>query len=246
MQYATSEGEQNVKSSAQAESSTTIYPYEPPHQLAPNLWQIKGSLSVPVLPRYMTIYRLSDGTLLLYSVIAMHEEGMRELEKLGTPSVMIMPHDRHQMDAPFYKRRYPSLRVIAPDPSHTRNVTIDADLSELNTLGIRAYSLPGTTYHEAVLELPVEGGIALCTTELLANMPKRGILGWLAKIVGPPGGGFGVNRVVRWREVRDRKKLRVWLTELADRVDIRLISFGHTPPLREHIADELGRAAERA
>src|SRR5437763_13381920 len=151
-----------------------IYPYSPLKLLAANLWQVRGTLANG-LPRNMTVYRLSDGRLLLYSVVAMHDADMEALEKLGRPAVLIMPHDRHQMDAPFYKQRYPDLRVLAPQPRHARKVRIDGDLGELAALGIKAYVLPGTTYHEVVLELPVEvgtPGVALCTTELLGNLSE--------------------------------------------------------------------------
>ena len=67
-----------------------IYPYEAPRRLADNLWQVQGSLPMGI-PRNMTVYRLDDGRLLLYSVIAMHDEGMRALEALGAPAIMVMP-----------------------------------------------------------------------------------------------------------------------------------------------------------
>ncbi len=200
------------------------------------------------LPRYMTIHRLPDGRLILYSVIAMHEAGMRALEALGTPAIMIMPHDRHQMDAPFYKRRYPNLRVLAPSTEKPRRVPIDSGLDELGALGIRAYALPGTTYDEVILELPVAGGVALCTCELLGNLipPPTGLLGLLFKLLGPPGGGFGVNRVVRWREVVSRRAVRAWLTSLAERSDIRMILMGHGAPVTDDISAALSRAARGA
>ncbi len=224
-----------------------IYPYEPPHQLAGNLWQVQGSLSIPGVPRYMTIYRLRDGSLLLYSVIAMREEGMRALEALGPPAIMVMPHDRHQMDAPFYKQRYQGLRVLAPDPSRARRVPVDADLSELAEHGIRAYPLPGATYHEAILELPVEGGVAVSTCELLGNTTSlRGFIGVLMRVLGPPGGGFGVSRAVRWREVVDRKAVRTWLRGLADRQDVRMILLGHGAPVITDVSAALGHAALEA
>lgn len=197
--------------------TTAIYPYHPLKSLAANLWQVEGSLANG-LPRNMTVYRLADGRLLLYSVVAMQPADMEALEVLGRPAIMVMPHDRHQMDAPFYKRRYPDLRVLAPDPRHARKVPVDGDLDELGALGIKAYVLPGTTYHEAVLELPVEGGIALCTTELLGNLSGLpGLMGLLLRLLGPPGGGLGVARVVRWREVADRNRVRAWLKSLAER-----------------------------
>jgi hypothetical protein len=162
----------------------------------------------------------------------------------------VMPHDRHQMDAPFYKQRYPDLRVVAPQPRHARKVPIDGDLGELAALGIKAYVPPGTTYHEVVLELPVQNGtpgIALCTTELLGNLSDLSglprLMRLLLRLLGPPGGGFGVARVVRWREVSDRKRMRAWLRSLAARRDLRMVLVGHGSPVTEEPAAALRRAA---
>ena len=223
--------------------TTAIYPYHPLKSLAGNLWQVEGSLANG-LPRNMTVYRLADGRLLLYSVVAMHPADMEALERLGRPAILVMPHDRHQMDAPFYKRRYPDLRVLAPDPRHARKVPVDGDLDELAALGIKAYLLPGTKYHEAVLELPVEGGIALCTTELLGNLAGLpGVMGVLLRLLGPPGGGFGVARVVRWREVSDRSRVRTWLKSLAERSELRMVLVGHGSPVTDDARGSLRRAA---
>ncbi len=224
-------------------SPPKVYPYRPLKALAANLWQVEGTLANG-LPRNMTVYRLLDGRLLLYSVVAMDEEGMSALEKLGRPAIMVMPHDRHEMDAPFYKRRYPDLRVLAPDPRSARSVVVDADLAELGDLGIAAYPLPGTSYHEVVLELPIEGGVALCATELLSSIAGLpGLKGLLLRGLGPPGGGFGVARVVRWREVIDRERVRAWLTSLADRSDLRMVLVGHGGPVLRETRAALRRAA---
>jgi hypothetical protein len=223
--------------------TTTIYPYTPLKSLAANLWQVEGTLPVG-LPRNMTVYRLPDGRLLLYSVVAMHAADLEALEKLGRPAIMVMPHDRHQMDAPFYKRRYPDLRILAPEPRHPRRVPVDADLGELAALGIGAYVLPGTTYHEVVLELPVEGGVALCATELLGNLAGLpGLMGLALKLLGPPGGGLGVARAVRWREVSDRKRVQAWLSALGERPELRMVLVGHGSPVTHDPRASLRRAA---
>jgi hypothetical protein len=223
-----------------------IYPYHPLKSLAANLWQVEGALANG-LPRNMTVYRLLDGRLLLYSVVAMHAADMAALEKLGRPAILVMPHDRHGMDAPFYKRRYPDIRILAPDHRQARKVPVDGDIGELGELGINAYVLPGTTYHEVVLELPVEGGMAgmaLCTTELLGNLSRLpGLLGVLLRVIGPPGGGLGVARVVRWREVSDRNRVRVWLRSMAERIDLRMVLVGHGNPVTQDPRASLRRAA---
>jgi hypothetical protein len=225
----------------------TIYPYRPLKALAANLWQVEGALSNG-LPRNMTVYRLPDGGLLLYSVVAMHEDGMGALERLGRPAIMVMPHDRHAMDAPFYKRRYPDLRVLAPDPHSPRAVPVDGDITELGALGIAAYALPGTTYREVVLELPIDdgvaGGVALCGTELLSSVVSLpGLKGVLLRGLGPPGGGFGVARVVKWREVSDRQRVQSWLRSLAERPEVRMVLVGHGSPVMREARTALRHAA---
>lgn len=65
------------------------------------------------------------------------------------------------MDAPFYKERYPQLRVIAPDPSRVREVRVDGGFDERARYGIEAYVLPGNTYEDVVLDLPIPDGRAL-------------------------------------------------------------------------------------
>jgi hypothetical protein len=223
----------------------TIYPYGPPRALADNLWQVEGSLRFPV-PRNMTVWRAADGGLVLYSVIAMHEAGMRALETLGKPAYMVIPHKRHHMDAPFYKARYPDLRVLAEVTAPANGVAIDASVKELESLGIRASGIPGTDAEDMALELPIAGGRALCVCELLGNVAPTGALGRAAaRLIGPPGGGFGVARVVRFREVVERDRVRAWLKERAGRDDLLMLLVGHGAPIlgQAQVAAALARAA---
>jgi hypothetical protein len=221
-----------------------IYPYSEPIRFRPNLYQVRGSLPVPV-PRNMTVFRSEQGELVLYSVIAMREEGMRALEALGTPTVMVIPNRRHQMDAPFYKQRYPQLQVLAPDASRVREVRVDGDLRELARYGIEAYVLPGNTYEDVVLDLPVADGRVLAVCESLGNVKLEGALGLLLRVLGPPGGGFGVARAVRLREIRGSAKLRRWLEQQSERSDLRALLFGHGDAITMDVPVALRRAASQ-
>lgn len=220
-----------------------IFPHSAPVQLAPNLWQVTGSFGVPGVPRNMTIVRSAQGELVLYSVIAMHDDGLRALEALGRPSVMVVPHRRHQMDAPFFKERYPELRVLAADPAQVTGVRVDGPLSDLSRFGIDSYVLPGNVLEDTVMDVPLEGGRALCVCETLNNITTTGLMSVLLKFLGPPGGGFGVARAVRWREIRGRDALRTWLKEQSARADLRYLLFGHGAPITNEIPSALRRAA---
>ena len=224
-----------------------IFPYSAPVQLASNLWQVTGSFGVPGVPRNMTVVRTDDGELVLYSVIAMHADGMRALEALGRPAVMVIPHRRHQMDAPFYKQRYPSLRVLAAEPSRVRGVAVDGSPGELSRFGIEAYVVPGNTHEDTVLDAPIQGGRVLCVCETLSNVtPPKGLAGVVLKMFGPRGGsGFGVARAVRLREIRGRDVLRTWLREQAQRSDLRQLLFGHGAAISKEIPAKLRSAADR-
>lgn len=223
----------------------SIYPHGELEELAPNLWQVEGSLPVPVVKRNMTVFRTPDGQLVLYSVVAMHDDGMRALERLGTPSIMVIPHLRHHMDVPFYKARYPGIRVLSADKDPVEGVAIDGPLSELERWDIRADLVPGSSHKDVVLELPLPNGRALCVCEILVHPPEKltGMWSLVAKIFGPPEGGFGIARAVRLREVRDKKRVRRWLERLAERTDLRLLLVGHGDAIRRDVSSALLRAA---
>ena len=223
-----------------------LFPHGPLEEITPGLWRVEGSLPFP-LKRNMTVYRLKDGTLLLHSVVALHESGMRALEALGKPSVMVVPHPMHTMDAPFYKERFPGLRIVAAADSTKKldgKVKVDATPDEaLLELGVRARIAPGMKYTEVVLDVDVPGGRALLFTDLFGHVgdTKPGLM---MRVLGPPK-GLGVARIVKFRQIADREKVRGFLRDLATGSDLRVVTAGHGPPLVADCAAGLSTAAER-
>ena len=91
-----------------------VLPHAPIQELAENLWRVEGDLPRFSMKRVMTVARLHTGELLIHSAIALDEASMKRLEAWGTPSILLIPHVRHRLDAPRFKHRYPALRVFAP------------------------------------------------------------------------------------------------------------------------------------
>ncbi|MEW5853858.1 MAG: hypothetical protein AB2A00_34100 [Myxococcota bacterium] len=224
-------------------SAHTIYPHQPPVEIAPGIWQVAGSLPFP-LPRSMTIVKLPSGGLLLYSVVAMHDEGMRKLEALGKPEVMVVPHAFHIMDAPFFKARYPDLKVVAlPDAAQrlAGKVSVDGGPDQLLTpLGIRHRVVPGLKHGEIMLDLDAAGGRALVFTDVIGNVHAKGLL---MKLLSVPGGGAGLPRIVRFRQVAKKAVLKQFLLELAETPQLKLLLGAHGDPIRDDPAGVLRKAA---
>jgi hypothetical protein len=218
-----------------------IFPHGDFKELAPNLWQVTGSLPFP-LPRNMTIYRRPNGELLLYSVVALEEAAMQRLEKFGKPAWMVVPHPMHTMDASFYTKRYPELRVVAPADAKKSlgemkvHYDVDAGMAEL---GMRHHVVPGMKYSEVVLDLDVGAGRALVFTDLLGQGRPKGLL---MRLLGPPGGS-GIARIVRLRQLADKSAVRGFLERVADTPDLSLIATAHTPPITEDAPGMLRRSA---
>ena len=88
--------------------------HEPWQKLSENLWWVRGPIPGIALQRCMTVVRLADGRLLIWSAMALDDASMQELEAWGTPAFLIVPSALHRLDAPAYKARYPKLSVFCP------------------------------------------------------------------------------------------------------------------------------------
>ncbi len=217
-----------------------IFPHGDFEQLAPGLWQLTGSLPFP-LPRKMTVLRLDNGDLVIHSAIALDDARMAELEKLGTPAWLVVPHPLHTMDTAFFKSRYPSLRVIAPDDARAKLGAVQVDLDPergMRELGLRHHVVPGMRYSELVLDLDVAGGRALVFTDLLAHggAPKL-----LLRMMGPRG-AYGVPRIVKLRQVRDKPAVRRFLESVDDGDEIRMLLCAHGAPVIDACREALRTA----
>jgi hypothetical protein len=225
-----------------------IFPHGEPQELMSGVWLVSGSLPFP-LKRSMTIVRLPDGTLLLHSVIAMSDTGMAKLDALGKPSIMIIPHGGHRMDAPFYKARYPDIRVVCPAGVRAKVEEViksDATCEEaLPPLGVRLHEVRGFKHGEIGYEIDTEGGKLLILSDSVANSdPSSGLGGFLMRMVTDGvKGRLGVPRIVRFMMMKDKAAVRASLNKLAEIPNVKVLTVAHGRALTERCSEALKEAA---
>jgi len=85
----------------------TVLPHGKLSRVDDDLLSVTGEIHMPLgdIPRRMTVARLNDGRLVIFSAIALDEGEMRQLEAFGTPAYLIVPSDIHRMDAKIWKDR---------------------------------------------------------------------------------------------------------------------------------------------
>ena len=222
-----------------------LYAHGLPQQLAPNIWQVVGALPFP-LPRNMTVVRLADGGLLLYSVVAMDDAGMAALEALGTPRYMVIPSPFHTMDALFYTQRYPALRVVAcadARPKLDPGIQVHgAPEAVLPALGIQHRLSVGLKVSEILLDLDTGKGRAWVFSDLFGVTPPEAP--FVIKLVGAPRGA-GLPRIVKLRQVQDKQAVRTLFEELARTPQLHMLLCSHGPAVTQGASAALNSAAAR-
>jgi hypothetical protein len=227
-----------------------LYPHGDFEQLAPGVWRIVGQLAFPLL-RNMIVVRLKDGSLLLHSLVALDQAGLAKLEKLGKPSIAIVPHKAHQMDAPFYHRRYPDLQILTRRDAKA-DIRPEAGVSGavedvLPALGFTLHDVPGIKVGEYGYQFTLEqGGQAVILCDAFANRHSYDEGKFISKILEPlfggTGGKFGLARIYRWFIVRKPADLKAFGRKLAAIPDLRLLTVSHGAPLSGDVAAQLREA----
>lgn len=227
-----------------------VFPHGPLEEISQGLWLVTGSLKKGPLPRNMVIYRLPDGGLWIHSAIALDSKGMRDLEKLGEPSVMIVPSPFHRIDAGVYKERYPRLQVYCPRGIEKRVgevVPVNGSCEDaLPAHGIKSIAIPGIKPIELCYQLRLEtGGTCLVFNDALMNLSHLpGLQGWILKCMGSTG-FFGLTTVGKMLMLKNKNQFRAWLMEQANAHVIKTILMSHGEPITKDCNQELKNAAAR-
>jgi hypothetical protein len=177
------------------------------------------------------VARLRDGRLVIYSAIALEEREMEALERFGSPTFLVVPSDRHRLDAKIWKERYPQLLVLTPQGAREKVnevVPVDATQFDFRDASVRFLTVPGTEGHEAALVIASEGGTTLVVNELIWNVDNRpGFGGWLMRIAGMTGEEPRIPPFTAMLDIKDKPALREQLEEWAKLYSLRRIIVSH-------------------
>jgi hypothetical protein len=228
----------------------TVLPHGKLSRLDDNLLSVTGDLHMPVgdVPRRMTVARLADGGLVVYSAIALDEAEMAALEAFGPPSYLVVPNDIHRMDAKIWKDRYPQIRVVAP--AGVRNaveevVPVDETSPDFGDPQVEYVTVPGTEEHEAALIVKTWSGTTLVVNDLIWNLNDRpGFGGWLFKVMGFTGNEPKIPTVVELRGIKDKNALRAQLERWARIPNLNRIIVSHGEIVTRDAPGVLDRLAE--
>jgi len=218
---------------AKTHEEWTVLPHGKLTQLEENLLTVVGELPMPIgeFPRRMTVARLRDGRLVIFSAIALDEAEMTQLERFGTPSFLIVPGDIHRMDAKIWKDRYPSLIVIAPPGAREKVqevVRVDDTRADFGDASVRFHTVPGTDDHEAALVIESASGTTLVLNDLIWNVHGTpGFGGFIYRLLGFTKPDPQIPSIIKLRAIKDKPALRQQLESWSELRDLKRIIVSH-------------------
>ncbi len=188
--------------------------------LAENLWRVEASVPGMSLRRAMTVARRTDGRLVIHSAVLMDDPAMQELERLGEPAFLVVPSQYHRIDAPAYKKRYPSIRVFCPKGARKgveKRVAVDGTYEDyLPDDAVRLEPLRGVGDLEGLMVVRSADGVTLVFNDIVFNMDrKKDLFGYLITTAFGSAPGPRISRLSKLTLVKDRAALKDDLLRLA-------------------------------
>jgi hypothetical protein len=227
----------------------TVLPHGALEQLDDSILTVTGQLRMPLmeLPRRMTVVRLSGSRLIVFSAIALAEEAMASIEYFGRPTYLVVPNDKHRLDAKIWKTRYPGMLVIAPQGSRAtveKLLPVDAVTPDFDDVNVQFVTVPGTGDRECALVVRSLAGTTLVLNDIVGNIRNEsGIGGWLLRLAGFAGRQAHIPRVVKMAMIKDANALRAQLLGWAEIDSLTRILVSHGSPIEAHPRETLRELA---
>ncbi|MEP7063242.1 MAG: hypothetical protein ABI881_12670 [Betaproteobacteria bacterium] len=205
-----------------------------------NMLTVTGEIDMPLmkLQRRMTVVRLADGRLIVFSAIALDDDEMAALERFGRLAFLIVPNDHHRLDARIWKDRYPALQVIAPEGARdaiAETVPVDLVAPDFGDPDVQFVTVPGTRGREAALVVGSNQGTTLVLNDVVANIrDASGFAGWLLRIAGFAGDEAHIPKVAKMAMIDDTRALRAQLLAWAGIASLKRVLVSHGAPIEDN------------
>ena len=205
-----------------------------------NILTVTGDIHMPLmdLPRRMTVVRLNDSRLIIYSAIALDDDEMASLEAYGRPTFLIVPSDKHRLDAKIWKDRYPLMQVIAPEGARAKVqevVPVGTVAPAFGDPNVQFVTVPGTRRHESALIVRSASGTTLVLNDIVGNIRhSTGFGGWLLRLAGFAGDDAQIPKVVKMAMIEDTNALRLQLQQWAEIESLKRILVSHGSVIDEN------------
>jgi len=227
-----------------------VLPHGKLSEIDPDILTVTGYIQVPLtrLPRRMTVARLTGGRLVIFSAIALEEKCMQRLESFGRPAFLVVPSDKHRLDAKAWKDRYPAMQVVAPEGSRKKVeelVPVDTAEPRFDDPNVQFVTVPGTGGHEAALVIKTADGTTLVLNDLVGNIRNSsGFGGWFLRLMNFAGDEPHIPRPVKWTMIDDPAALRAQLLLWAELPKLRRVLVSHGEPVDFQPAEALRDLAQ--
>ena len=222
-----------------------VLPHGKLSQIDDNILTVVGEISMPLmdLPRRMTVVRLNDSRLVIFSAIALEEDEMAALEAYGRPAYLIVPSDKHRLDAKIWKDRYPQMQVVAPEGAREKvaeMVPVDTTAPRFEDPNVDFITVPGTRDREAALVVRTPNGTTLVLNDVVGNIrDASGFGGWLLHVAGFAGKEAQIPKVVKMAMIKDTNALRDQMLQWAKIDSLKRILVSHGSPIEKNPRETL-------
>ena len=228
----------------------TVLPHGKVIELDPNLLTVTGDIHMPLtdLPRRMTIARLADRRLVVFSAIALDDAGMQVIEAYGRPAFLIVPSDKHRLDAKIWKDRYPEMVVATPEGAR-KNVSdvvpTDTIAPNFGDASVLFQTVSGTRGRESAMVVQTPNGTTLVLNDLVGNIRNsKGFGGWFLRMTNFAGDEPQIPKPVSWTMIDDRAALRAQFLRWSVLPGLKRILVSHGEPIDYQPAEVLRDLAQ--
>jgi hypothetical protein len=182
----------------------------PIEKLEDNLWTVEGGVPGVPFRRRMSIFKRADGTLLFFNAMPLEESALAEVKAWGKPSILVVPHDQHMIDARAFSEKL-ALKVYGPKECEAKmreradvSGTLEAVPSDPS---LRIETVAGVKNGEpALIVTSGSGRVSLLFSDVIMSNTKESV-GFLPRMMGFVGKAKIVP-VFKMMFLKDKKALR--------------------------------------